>query len=95
MISLGVADSGRIVIGTSGPLDDDVATVECYLDERLIVLTFENCESRLMPLEFSEQTALIIEAAPPVAVIAVAIPGEKPYGYEVPLVRTGGSHSSS
>lgn len=93
MIRLGVAGDGRMVIGMSERLDGDVAAVECYMDERLIVLTLENGETDLMPLEFNEQAALRIEAAPAVAIIAVGIPGEEPYGYEVPLVRTGGSRS--
>lgn len=89
MIQLGRAQDGRLVLATNQPMPADIRHIEYYKEQRLFMAVYENGDSDLMPCDIAPDIASIVESSPEIMIIAVTGAGQKPMGYDVPLIQIG------
>jgi hypothetical protein len=89
-VELGKLADGGLVIMCDSPFPHEIRRIEYYRDQRLMMLVYNDPEHEgdLMHYELSGFAAQSLETSPSVMVVDHA-PGQKPYGYDVPLVQVG------
>ncbi|MEM9470266.1 MAG: hypothetical protein AAF988_08905 [Pseudomonadota bacterium] len=89
MIRLAQRSDGRLIIVSNRPFPADIERVDYYRDQRLFMFTYEGVEEdELLPCEIDDDVDEIVRHSPDVVVVAMC-DGEKPYGYDAPLVQIG------
>lgn len=87
MIQLGESSDGRLIIVSNERFAADVARVVWYDNPRMMVLELEDGTEKLMTSDVSDAVRLKILHAPEEIVVAMALEGEDPFGYDAQLVR--------
>ncbi len=89
-IELGKLPNGNMVILSDAALPGEVARVEYYRDNHLMMLVYddEDHEGDLMHYELNEDSRESIEHSPS-AVVITAEPGKEMFGYDVPIIKIG------
>ncbi|NCC21253.1 MAG: hypothetical protein EOM26_02185 [Alphaproteobacteria bacterium] len=88
-IELGKLPNGNMVILSDSAFPAEVARVEYYRDQRLLMLVYDDeHEGDLMQYELNESSRKSIETSP-CAVVVTAEPGKEMFGYDVPIIQVG------
>lgn len=89
-IELGKLPNGNMVIVGDSVFPCEVARVEYYREQRLIMLVYEGDDNLddLMHYELNDDSRETIEKSPN-AVIISAPPGGEMFGYDVPIIQVG------
>jgi len=89
-VELGRLPNGNMVIVSDGAFPSEVARVEYYRDQHLLMLVYddESYIDDLMHYELNEEAQKSVEHSP-CAVIITAAPGKEMFGYDVPIFQIG------
>ncbi len=89
-VELGKLPNGNMVIVSDGAFPSEVARVEYYREQHLLMLVYDNEDNQddLMHYELNEDAQKSVERSP-CAVVITAIPGKEMFGYDVPIIQIG------
>ncbi len=89
-IELGKLPNGNLVVVADAPFPHDIARVEYFRDQRLMMLVYDQPEhdGDLMHYEVTEDSVPLAERNPSILIVT-AEPGKELLGYDVPLIQVG------